>query len=102
MRSCVRSKKVFENEIGRISGCNGLDIKVRFDLVETQDFVDGVPSLIFRYGNFRYAEEHISQVHSNLLCGALLKLRGRGIEVSISLNNPDKFTVINVQSKPGI
>lgn len=102
MRNCVRSKRVLVNEKGRISGCEGLDIMVRFDLVETQDFIDGIPSLIFSYGNFRYEDKHTSQVVSRLLCGALLNLKGCGIDTVISLNGPYTFTVMNALSEPGI
>lgn len=95
MRSEVRTNRLFVNEEGRISGYRGLSIRVRFDLTETQDFVDGVPGLEFSFGNFRYKDIHAPQVNLHVLSGARVNLNGGGIQTAISLNGPDTFTVIN-------
>jgi hypothetical protein len=92
----MRTTNVISNEEGTISNCVDTRVRVHFDLVETQDFVDGVPDLEFSFGNLRFADEANPQVASLARFRAPLVLSGGGIETTILLNGPNAFTVISV------
>ena len=51
MRRQMRTNRVLMNQAGTLSDSVRTDVKVHFDLVETQDIVDGVPDLEFSFGN---------------------------------------------------
>jgi hypothetical protein len=102
VRNEIKAKRVIVNARGRISDRGGLNVNVLFDLIETQDFIDGAPSLKFSYGNFRYEGHLATQVVSRVFYGALLNLGGGGIQTSISLNSADSFTVMSAISETGI
>jgi len=90
----MMTKRVLVNETGIISDCHGWNIKVRFDLVETQDLVDGVPSPEFSFGNLRYKNRHASQVKLRVGSRAQLYLDGAGLHSTVVLNSPNAYTVI--------
>jgi hypothetical protein len=94
MCSEMMTKRVLVNEAGTISDCHGWNIKVRFDLVETQDVVDGVPSPEFSFGNLRYKDIHAPQVMLRVRSRAELTLDGAGLHSTFVLNSPDAFTVM--------
>jgi hypothetical protein len=92
----MRTIKVISNKEGTISDCAHTDVKVHFDLVETRDFVDGVPDLEFSFGNLRFAADANPKISSLAQFRAPVVLAGGGIETTILLNGPNAFTVISV------
>jgi hypothetical protein len=90
------TKRVITNKPGTLSDCLRTKVKVYFDLVETQDIVDGVPDLEFSFGNLRFGDEATPQVLSLALSRAPLVLAGGGIRTTILLSGPNAFTVIGV------
>jgi hypothetical protein len=92
----MRTLKVISNEEGTISNCVHSSVKVHFDLVETQDFVDGVPDLEFSFGNLRFPVEAKPQISILANRRMPLILSGGGIETTILLNGPNAFTVMSV------
>ena len=89
----MRTLRTVANQAGTISDCLDLKVKVRFDLIETQDFVDGVPDLEFSYGNLRFTDELDPQISSLIRSHTRLTLQGGGIQATIRLNGPGAFTV---------
>jgi hypothetical protein len=99
MRREMRTVNLISNKAGTISDCVRTNVKVHFDLVETQDFVDGVPDLEFCFGNLRFEDEAKQEISSLVLFGAPLVLAGGGIQTTILLNGPNAFTVMSVIKK---
>jgi len=95
MRSEVRTNCVIVNEQGRISDSKGMNIKVHFDLTETQDFVDGIPGLKFGFGDVRYRSKHTPELVARVHSRARVNLKADGIERTVYMNSPVGFTVIN-------
>ena len=92
----MRTIRLISNEAGTISDSVHTKIKVHFDLVETQDFIDGVPDLEFSFGNLRFGDEASPQISSLVRRRAPLALSGGGIQTTILLNGPNAFTVMSV------
>jgi hypothetical protein len=92
----MRTIKVISNEEGTISDCVHTSVKVQFDLVETQDFVDGVPDAEFSFGNLRFSDEANPKLSFLAQFRAPVVLAGGGIETTILLNGPNAFTVMSV------
>jgi hypothetical protein len=93
MQREMKTLRTIANQAGTISDRLRLTVKVRFDLIETQDFVDGVPDLEFSYGNLRFSDESEPQVLPLIRCRNHLTLQGGGIQTTIRLNGPTAFTV---------
>src|SRR5579863_9043705 len=96
MRREMRTNRVLMNQAGTLSDSVRTDVKVHFDLIETQDLVDGVPDLEFSFGNLRFAEEASSDVSSLVLARKPVLLAGGGIQTTILLSGPNAFTVMSV------
>lgn len=96
MHRIMKTKRVISNEAGVLSNCAHTEVKVHFDLVETQDFIDGTPDLEFSFGNLRCEDEASHRISSLALYGAPLVLSGGGIQTTILLNGPNAFTVMSV------
>ena len=62
MRRKMKTTRQIVNAADTISDRVRLNIKIHFDLVETQDLVDGVPDLEFSFGNLRFGEAAKSQI----------------------------------------
>jgi hypothetical protein len=92
----MKTIRVIENEAGIISDCARTKVKVYFDLVETQDFIDGVPDLEFSFGNLRFEDESNHKISSLAQFRAPVVLSGGGIQTTILLNGPNAFTVMSV------
>jgi phage FluMu gp28-like protein len=90
----MRTNQVLVDKPGRISACGGLNIQVHFDLVETQDFVNGHPSLKFSFGNLRYKRRHADEITALVLSRRMVSLKGGGIETTVFLNSEDSFAVM--------
>jgi hypothetical protein len=100
MSNEMRTNRVMLDEPGRISDGFTLNIKVRFDLIETQDFMEGKPGLKFVYGNLRYEGKLVPpRLNSCVLCGTRVSLRGAGIQTAIRLINLNAFTVMSAISE---
>ena len=91
----MKTIRRISNEAGTISVGAHTNVKVNFDLVETQDFVDGVPDLQFSFGNLRFEDETNPQISSLVRFGAPLGLSGGGIQTTSLLNGPNAFTVVS-------
>ena len=96
MRRKMKTIRKIVNAAGTISDCVSLNIKVHFDLVETQDMVDGVPDLEFSFGNLRFGKAAESQISSLAQSRTPVILAGGGIQTTILLSGPTSFTVMSV------
>jgi hypothetical protein len=96
MRRKMRTNRQIVNAEGTISDRVRINIKVHFDLVETQDIVDGVPDLEFSFGNLRFGETAESQISSLARSRKPVILAGGGIQTTILLSGPTSFTVMSV------
>jgi hypothetical protein len=92
----MKTIRLISNEAGTITGRMQTNVKVHFDLIETQDFVDGLPDLEFGFGNLRFGDEATAQISSLARFRAPLVLAGGGIQTTILLNGPNAFTVMSV------
>jgi hypothetical protein len=91
----VRTLRMIVNEKGRISVGKDLNIKVRFDLTETQDFFDWVPGMKFNFGDLRYSSRYTRKFVSLVFSRTRVNLKGDGVYTSVFMNNSVAFTVIN-------
>lgn len=78
---------------GTITSPDGLRIDVRFDLIEMEDLIDGVPASRFSYGVLRYVEPLTPEVKPRLLSATGLTLTGGGIRASLCLYKINTFTL---------
>lgn len=92
----MRTKKVIANEAGTLSDRVHMNVKTYFDLVETQDFIDGVPDLEYSYGDLRCGEEARPRLSTLALSRKPLILAGGGIQTTILMSGPNAFTVMSV------
>lgn len=90
------TKRVIINKPGTLSDRLRTKFKVHFDLVETQDIVDGVPDLEFSYGTLRFGPKATPGVKSLALSRTPVILAGGGIQTTILLSGPHAFTVMGV------
>jgi hypothetical protein len=91
----MKTIRTIANEPGTISNSAHTSVGVYFDLVETRDFVDGIPDLEFSFGNLRFPEEADPRIFTLAQFRAPLVLSGGGIETTILLNGPNAFTVMS-------
>ncbi len=96
MRSEMKITRKIANESGVLSDHDRLVVDVWFDLIETQDFDEGVPSRAFSYGNLQFKREPIPAVAKRLLSLRSLHLTGAGIQAAVRLQSLDSFTVVSV------
>jgi hypothetical protein len=90
------TKRVITNKPGILSDRLRTKVKVHFDLVETQDIVDGVPDLEFSFGNLRFGDDATPGITSLALSRTPLVLAGGGIQTTILLSGANSFTVMGV------
>ena len=95
MCNVMRTNRVILNESGRISDCKGWTIRVHFDLIDTQDVIDGVRSPEFSFGNLRYHVKNTAQVMLRVISHARMILDGGGVHSYIFLNSLTAFTVLS-------
>jgi hypothetical protein len=96
MRRQMRTNRVLMNQAGTLSDSVRTDVKVHFDLVETQDIVYGVPDLEFSFGNLRFEDEAKNNVAWLALAHSPVVLAGGGIQTTILLSGLNAFTVMSV------
>ncbi len=95
MCSEVRVNKEIADQPGLLSCPESLDLEVRFDLMETQDFSDGVAGGKFSYGNLRFVHPLTAPVAALLMSHTRLALKGGGIQTTVCFNQLDAFTVVS-------
>ena len=86
------NKQVFDIQ-GTISSSDGLSIDVRFDLLEVEDLIDGIPASRFSYGVLRYLEPLEPEMKPRLLSAADLTLTGGGFQAALCLYKLNTFTL---------
>jgi hypothetical protein len=94
MRSEMKITRKIANEFGVLSDQDRMVVEVWFDLIETQDFDEGLPTRAFSYGNLQFKREPMPDVAQRLLSMRSLHLTGAGIQVGIRLQSLDSFTVV--------
>ncbi len=93
MSKVTRTNKQIFDIAGTITGPDGLKVDVRFDLMELEDLIDGVPGPRFSYGVLRFQETLGPSLSERLLSAAPLILTGGGIHASLCLYKLDSFTL---------
>jgi len=91
----VRVTREILNANGILSSPRFSDIQVRFDLIETQDFVDGIAGGKFSYGNLRFVDKPAAPVREFLMSHTRLVLKGGGIQTTVCFNELNAFTVVS-------
>ncbi len=91
------NRQVFDIE-GTLSGPDGLKITVRFDLIEFEDLIDGMPGPKFSYGVLRFREPLAPAMERLLLSASGLILTGGGIHFNLCLYRLTSFTVLSTSS----
>ena len=95
MDKVTRTNKQVFDLMGTITSADGLRIDVRFDLLEIEDLIDGIPASRFSYGVLRYPEALEPAAKSRLLFASLLTLTGGGIEAALCLYKLNTFTLVD-------
>jgi|SRR5580658_6405766 hypothetical protein len=90
------TKRVIINKPGTLSDCLHTRVKVYFDLIETQDIVDGVPDLEFGFGDLRFGDEVRPRILLLARSHTPLVLAGGGIKTTILLSGPNAFIIVGV------
>lgn len=78
---------------GTISWPGG-SLNITFNLIELQDFTDGLPGRKYSYGNLRFQDRLESSVVMLFLSRSRLTLTGGGIETAVCLYGLNSFTVM--------
>ncbi|MFZ0743336.1 MAG: hypothetical protein WAM85_02975 [Terracidiphilus sp.] len=87
------------NEPGTISCPGSFKLDVYFNLIEMQDFHDGVPGRKYSYGNLRFRDQLESSVVLLFLSKTRLVLTGGGIQTAVCLYGLNSFTVMGAIRK---
>lgn len=93
-RSETRTTLQIINEAGTISWPGGGGIAVYFNLIEMQDFHNGVAGRKYSYGNLRFRDHLESSVVLLFLSRTKLTLTGGGIHAGVCLYGLNSFTVM--------
>jgi hypothetical protein len=94
MRMETRTNRQVFGIQGIITGPNGLRVAVRFDLIEFEDLIDGLPGPKFSYGVLHFQEPLEPSIESRLLSATHLSLAGGGIQAALCLYKLNSFTLI--------
>ncbi len=89
----IRTTLQILNEEGSISWPGGSKLSVRFNLIEMQDFTNGIPGRKYSYGNLQFRDHLESSVVLVFLSRTRLVLTGGGIQTAICLYGLNSFTV---------
>lgn len=79
------------NQKGTITDKAGLAVKVRFSLIQTQDFVDGIPTLRNAEGNLEF--ENRADAWKMTSAPESKTLKGGGIEAQVLVLSEHSFSV---------
>jgi hypothetical protein len=93
-RTETRTNLQIINEAGTISWPGGSSIDVTFNLIELQDFTDGVPGRKYSYGNLSFRDRLESSIVLLFLSRTRLVLTGGGIQTAVCLYGINSFTVM--------
>jgi len=93
MDKVTRTNRQVLDVRGTITSSDGLRIDVRFDLIEMEDLIDGMPASRFSYGILRYIEPLEPAMKPRLLTAAGLTLTGGGIQAALCLYKLNTFTL---------
>ena len=93
MDKVTRTNRQVLDVRGTITSADGLRIDVRFDLIELEDLIDGIPASRFSYGVLRYIEPLEQAMEVRLLSAGGLTLTGGGIQAALCLYKLNSFTL---------
>jgi hypothetical protein len=88
------NRQVFDIQ-GTITSADGLTVAVRFDLIELEDVIDGLPGPKFSYGVLRFPNPLEPTVGKRLLSATRLILSGGGVQAALCLYKLNSFTLID-------
>lgn len=95
----TRTNLQIMNQAGTITCPGSFKLDVNFNLIELQDFKDGVPGRKYSYGNLRFRDHLESSVVLVFLSKTRLILTGGGIQAPVSLYGLNSFTVVGAIRK---
>jgi hypothetical protein len=95
MRKETRTNRQIFDIQGTITGSDGLTIDVRFDLIELEDLIDGIPGLKYSYGVLRFQNPLELSIKSRLLLSIRPILTGGGIQAALCLYKLNSFTLVD-------
>ncbi|MFZ1939226.1 MAG: hypothetical protein WAU67_09040 [Terracidiphilus sp.] len=78
--------------LGTLTNKAGSAAQVRFSLIETQQFVDGFPTLKTAEGTLEFM--NIAAAYRMLTAPETKTLKGGGIQAEVSITTEDSFSVI--------
>ena len=79
---------------GTISYLRSAVLPVHFDLLETQEFLNGLPVFSLSLGNLRYDAKSERIFSAFVSSHARLILEGGGIQATVYLHKANEFTVM--------
>ena len=88
-----RATRDILNKEGKISYLGGSELDVNFDLVELQDYIDGLAGRRYSYGRLRFKRQLEPDIVLQLLSTSRLVLTSEGISAKLCLYNLNSFTV---------
>jgi hypothetical protein len=78
---------------GTITGPDGLTVAVRFDLIELEDLINGIPGSKYSYGVLHFQEPLEPSVEQRLLSATRLILTGGGVHAALCMYKLNSFTL---------
>jgi hypothetical protein len=94
MDTVTRTNRQIFDIPGTITSTDGLTVPVRFDLIEFEDLVDGLPGDRFSYGVLRFQDPLEPSLQQRLLSATRLMLSGGGIQSALCLYKLTSFPLI--------
>ena len=95
MDTVTRTNRQIFDIPGTITSSDGLSIPVRFDLVEFEDLIDGMPGHKFSYGVLRFEPSLEPSIGQRLLSATHVILSGGGIHSALCLYKLNSFTLVD-------
>lgn len=90
----TRTNLQIMNAEGTITCPSSFKLDVNFNLIELQDYNNGVAGRKYSYGNLRFRDHLESSVALLFLSRTRLVLTGGGIQAAVSLYGLNSFTVV--------
>jgi hypothetical protein len=94
METVTRTNRQVFDIKGTITAPDGLTIAVRFDLIELEDLIDGLPGHKYSYGVLRFQDPLEVSTKSRLLSTHRPILTGGGIRAAVLLYKLTSFTLL--------
>lgn len=95
MDTVTRTNRQLFDIPGTVTSADGLSIPVRFDLVEFEDLIDGMPGQKFSYGVLRFEDPLSPSTSQRLLAATQLILSGGGVHSALCLYKVNSFTLVD-------